>query len=36
MEEFWPLWTDKKKVENDQLVMTKEMYDKIKQVHNLK
>lgn len=35
IEDFWPLWGDKKK-ETEQLVMTPEMYHKIKQIHNLK
>lgn len=34
IEEFWPLWGDKKK-DDDKLVMTKEMYDQIKKIHNL-
>jgi hypothetical protein len=34
IEEFWPLWNDKKP-EDEKLIMTKEMYDQIKKIHNL-
>lgn len=36
IEDFWPLWGDKKKAPDEIPVMTKEMYDEIKKIHNLK
>ena len=36
IEEFWPLWGDKKVKPDDKLIMTPELYQKIKKIYNLK
>ena len=36
IEEFWPLWGDKKVKPDDKLIMTPELYQQIKKIHNLK
>lgn len=33
LSEYWPLWADKK--EEEEFVMTKEMYEEIKKAHKL-